>query len=211
MGQPEAGDPATRIQEIQTFWFGELAEGFSHPDQRRRWFMADAALDAQITERFGADVELALAGGLDHWPLSANGRLALILLLDQFTRNLFRGQPRAFAGDPRALELARIGVSRGDDQLLPPEPRVFLYLPFEHSESRADQNTSVVLFERLHDAVASDPKAAKVIEDYLHHARAHREIIERFGRFPHRNEGLARPSTDAEVAWLAEDGRRFGQ
>ena len=203
--------PEPRVGELLDFWFGELSDGFAAPEARRRWFRADPAFDEALRERFGDEVDAALAGDRDAWANTPEGRLALVLLLDQLPRNLFRGSARAFAGDARALAAARVGVGRGDDLLLPPEPRVFLYLPFEHAEHRADQETAVVLLGRLRDGLADRTDARTRIEDYLGHARAHRELIRRFGRFPHRNAALARPSTEAERAWLAEDGRSFGQ
>lgn len=200
-----------RIGELLDLWFGELEGGFAAPEARRRWFRADPAFDDALRTRFGDDVGAALAGERDAWASTPEGRLALVLLLDQLPRNLFRGTARAFAGDERALVAARVGVGRGDDRLLPAEPRVFLYLPFEHAEHRADQQTAVVLLERLRDTLTERPAARGILEDYLAHAREHRELVRRFGRFPHRNAVLDRPSTDDERAWLARDGRRFGQ
>lgn len=200
-----------RIDELLDFWFGELEDGFVAPEVRRRWFRADPAFDDALRTRFGEDVEAALAGERDAWASTPEGRLALVLLLDQLPRNLFRGTARAFAGDERAVAAARVGVGRGDDRLLPPEQRVFLYLPFEHAEHRADQQTAVVLLERLRDTLTDRPAAHGILEDYLAHAREHRELVRRFGRFPHRNAALGRPSTEEERAWLARDGRSFGQ
>ncbi|MEE4380426.1 MAG: DUF924 family protein [Pseudomonadales bacterium] len=203
--------PDPRVAALLDGWFGALADGFVAPEVRQRWFRADPAFDEWLRARFGDDVEAALAGDRDAWGWTPEGRLGLVLLLDQLPRNLFRGTARAFAGDARALAAARVGVGRGDDRLLPPEQRVFLYLPFEHAEHRADQETAVVLLERLRDELEDRPQGRSIVADYLRHAREHRAIVRRFGRFPHRNAALGRASTEEERAWLETDGRAFGQ
>lgn len=204
-------DPSPRAAAILQFWFGELQAGLMDDGRRRSLFRADSGFDDRVRTSHGEDVEQALSGALDHWSTTLGGRMALVLLLDQFTRNVFRGSAGAYAGDTRALELAREGVGRGDDRRLPLEMRAFFYLPFGHSESRVDQDTGVRLFEALLDDQAPDSKAARVAGDYLGHARSHRALIRRFGRFPHRNAVLGRVATAAEQGWLARDGRRFGQ
>ena len=189
-----------RIREVLDFWFGPPGG----PDAglaRDAWFRKDAAFDAAIRERFGALVDEAAAGGLAAWEHGDDGVLALLLVCDQFPRNLFRGEARAFALDPRARSLARRAVASGRDLRYPPVQRAFVYLPFEHSEDLADQRESVRLFGTLRD----DPQAG----GYLEWALRHLEVVERFGRFPHRNEALGRPSTDAERAFLAQPGSRF--
>lgn len=196
---------------VLQFWYGDLEGGLMDPARRNSLFRADAGFDGRIRDAFGADVEAALAGRRDAWATTVRGRAALVLLLDQFTRNIFRGTARAFAGDPQALAFAREGVSRGEDRLLAIEERVFFYLPFEHSEHLADQETSLELFTALLAEQEADGPAAEVLKNYLQHARDHHVLIERFGRFPHRNRILGRPSTDAEASWLGQDGRRFGQ
>jgi uncharacterized protein (DUF924 family) len=178
-------------REVLAFWFGPAEE------RRAEWFRKDDAFDAQIRERFGALVEQALAGALRDWDGTVDGALARVLLLDQFTRNIFRGTPRAFAGDALALDGARTVVARGDDLRLSPLQRVFVYLPFEHAEDRATQSESMRLFETL-----GDP-------DFLDYARRHAAIVERFGRFPHRNAILGRASTAEEVEFLKEPGSGF--
>ncbi|MCC5887462.1 MAG: DUF924 domain-containing protein [Gammaproteobacteria bacterium] len=203
-----ADDPAERVLR---FWYGDLDNGLMDPARRQGLFRSDPGFDARIRDAFGADVEAALAGRRDDWSTTVRGRAALLLLLDQFTRNIFRGTARAFAGDPQALAFAREGVSRGDDRLLDLEERVFFYLPFEHSESLADQETSLTLFENLLSEQEPDSPAAEVVGNYLQHARDHHTLIERFGRFPHRNRILDRPPTAEEAAWLGQDGRSFGQ
>lgn len=198
---------------VLRFWFGPLTDGLMQATRRKTLFKADASFDARVRQAFGADVEAALTGARDHWSTTMRGRAALVLLLDQFTRNIFRGTSKAFGGDPQALAFARAGVSRGEDRLMGVEERAFFYLPFEHSESLADQETSVTLFEGLlaeqeHGGRAA---AAAVARDYLQHARDHHALIERFARFPHRNRTLGRKPTVEEATWLGQDARSFGQ
>lgn len=198
-------------EAVLQFWYGELTDGLMPAQRRASLFRADPAFDAEIAARFGSEIDAALDGERDAWAGTVRGRAALLLLLDQFTRNVFRGSPRAYAGDHRALGLAIEGVSRGDDRLLPVEMRAFCYLPFEHSEQLADQDTCVTLFEQLLTEQLPGSSAAAAVQGYLHHAREHRELIRRFGRFPHRNAILNRTATDAERHYLEQDGRRFGQ
>jgi uncharacterized protein (DUF924 family) len=182
--------------DVLDFWFA----GSTAP--RAEWFKKDAAFDALIAARFGALVEQALAGALADWAREPRGALAQVIVLDQFTRNIFRDTPRAFAGDALALSAAQAMVARGDDLALPPLWRAFAYLPFEHAEDRAMQRESLRLFAALAAADASQANS----QDY---ARRHAEIIERFGRFPHRNALLGRVSTDEELAFLQQPGSRF--
>jgi uncharacterized protein (DUF924 family) len=190
----------TEAADVLEFWFG--APGSAEASAaRKQWFVKDAAFDATIAARFGATIEAALAGELEHWANAPESALALIVVLDQFTRNVFRDTPRAFAGDARALALARDLVDRGWDKRLAPLHRVFVYLPFEHSEQIVDQCESLRLFETLRD----DPAAGGMVE----YAVKHYEIVERFGRFPHRNAILGRESTPQEVEFLRQPGSRF--
>ncbi len=188
------------MKEILDFWF---AEG---PDQfRQAWFTKDAAFDAEIAARFGALVAPAREGALDAWADTPEGALALLILLDQFPRNLFRGTPDAFASDPHAEALARrVVVKQRLDLQLTPTQRVFLYLPFEHAESLAAQDLSVALFEGLRDEPAHAAPGGTIA-----YAWAHRAVVARFGRFPHRNAVLGRVSTAAELAYLAQPGAGF--
>ena len=165
--------------------------GFWRDAGPEKWFAKDDAFDAAIRARFGEATRAALAGGSDHWRGEAEGALALALLLDQFPRNLFRGSALAFSGDARAREIAREALARGFD--LAPEPalRVFPHLPFMHSEELADQDLMVALARWRHD------------ENTLRFAIIHRDIIARFGRFPHRNAALGRATTQEEAAFLA--------
>jgi len=164
--------------------------------------MKDAAFDAAIRERFGALVERALRGELEAWGDEPRSSLAQILLLDQFTRNAFRGSARSFAGDARALAAASRMVGSRQDEALAPFMRAFVYLPFEHAEGLAMQDEAIRLFTKL---VSEAPELA----DMLDYAHRHREVIERFGRFPHRNEILGRLSTAEEIAFIQRPGSGF--
>lgn len=187
------------------FWFG--AEGTSEADQERlarRWFVRSDEFDAEIRLRFGALVDAAIAGDLDGWARSARGRLALLLVLDQFPRNLYRESPAAFAGDPAAQRHAIEGLARGDDLALAPRYRPFCYLPLEHAEDLALQQRCVALFAALAADEASVPRER--YQMYLDYARRHRTVIERFGRFPHRNRILGRATSPEEQVYLDAGG-----
>ena len=173
---------------ILRFWFEELS-----PSQH---FRADPELDAEIRRRFLALHRQAVAGELDVWAGWAEGALALLLVLDQFSRNLFRGEARAFAADSSALAVAGRAIERGFDTATAPERRRFFYLPYMHSEDLADQDRCLALF-RQH---FPDEEMG------LYHAGKHREVIARFGRFPYRNAALGRTPTEAEESWLAAGG-----
>ena len=181
---------------VLRFWFGE-APGASRPE----WFRKDARFDGEIRERFGALHAAAAKGGCDTWRVSAESLLALVIVLDQFSRNLYRDDARAFAQDAHARDCAAQALERGDDLTLLPVQRGFLYLPFEHSEDLRDQERSVELFTTL--------EAFEPTRGLSGWAVKHRDIVERFGRFPHRNAALGRPSTAEEVAFLLQPGSRF--
>ena len=184
-------------QPVLDFWFADGPDSF-----RAAWFKRDDAFDAEIRARFGALVEAARGGGLAPWRGTAEGVLGLAILLDQFPRNLHRGSAEAFAADAMMRDIAREAVlARRLDLALTPTQRAFLYLPFEHSESMADQDLSVALFEGLRD----HPQHARP-EGTIDYAWRHRAVIARFGRFPHRNAALGRESTAEESAWLAAGG-----
>ena len=179
--------------EILEFWFGrEGEEGYG--EFREAWFTKDSEFDREVRDRFEGAYEEAAAGKLDHWKDEAWSCLALIILLDQFSRNMFRGDPKTYAADDKALAAARHAVEHAYDRELPPYGRLFVYLPFEHSEDLEDQRFSVELFRALAAQMGS--------EDLLGYAVRHLEIIERFGRFPHRNEILGRTTTPEEAAFL---------
>ena len=175
-------------QGVLDFWLGELT-----PED---WFKVDEGLDARIRDRFRPLWEQGRTGGLREWTLSPMSCLALVVLLDQFPRNMFRGSALAFASDRRALAVAKGAVLAGHDRRIDPPGRGFLYMPFMHSELPVDQDRSVRLFLLGFGRDA----------EFLSHARAHREIIRRFGRFPYRNAALGRESTPEEVAFLEEGG-----
>lgn len=194
-----------RIQRILDFWFHELdADGMCSREQQKLWYNPPAGTDEGIRERFGEDVEAALAGELDHWAASRDGLVALLILLDQLTRNIYRGTPAAFGGDEKALALATTAVRAGTDRGLPIVHRVFLYTPFEHAEDLAAQHRGVQCFAQLlEDAPAG---ARERIADFQRYMLAHRDVIEQFGRFPHRNAILGRASTPEELAHLETHG-----
>jgi len=170
--------------DVLEFWFEELA-----PQQ---WFQASDATDEAIKERFSAIHEMAVDGACDEWAVDVDGALALIIILDQFPRHMFRGTPQAFATDKKALLIAKEAISKGFDQVLNPTKRGFMYLPFQHSEVLTDQRRSVELYESMKDV---NPTGHM-------YAVRHFEPIDKFGRFPHRNDVLGRDSTEEEIEFL---------
>lgn len=199
----------TSPDDVLDFWFrgtdgAELDEAF------RRWFGGGTAFDTEIRDRFGGLVEAAMEGGLVDWERDIRSRLALVLVLDQFPRNIFRRTAKAFAGDARALGLARRSVADGDDRSLSPVERVFLLMPYQHAEDIDVQRDGVRLFATLAESDAPEP-VQKLLESSLGYARQHCDIIARFGRFPYRNEVLGRGTTAEEAQWLEASGERFGQ
>ena len=187
-------------QAVLDFWFGAPGSP-ARGKARAEWFRKDDAFDDEIRRRFGEAVEIALAGGLGEWCTNAEGSLARILLLDQFTRNIFRGSARAFAGDQRALATAEEAVARGFDRELTARERWFMYMPFEHAENVKAQHRSLQLFGALAQEMGDD--------DPLVWARKHAEVVFRFGRYPHRNAVLGRASTPEEEQYLREPGAGF--
>jgi len=176
-------------EAVLDFWFRELVPA--------QWFRKDPALDAMIAERFGAQLEAAVCGALWIWRRSPPGRLAEVIVLDQFSRNIHRDTPRAFAADPIALVLAQEAVAQGLDQALPTLQRAFLYMPYMHSESLAIHDEALRLFDQ------------PGLEENLRFERRHRDILARFGRYPHRNAILGRECTDEERDFLAQPGSSF--
>ena len=160
----------------------------------KKWFATDAAFDAEIADRFSVLHGAAAQGAHDDWAESADGALALILVLDQFSRNLHRGSALAFASDAKALQIAEAALARGDDHSVSEGLQIFFYMPFEHSECLADQRTAIRLTHAMQNA------------DYLKYAHVHHDVIRRFGRFPHRNAVLGRHTTAAEKAFLGDGG-----
>ena len=195
-------DPAPLTRAVLDFWFLP-PDHLGHGAYRAEWFRKDEAFDATIRERFGAAIEAALYGRAPVEKPDAD-LLATILLLDQFTRNIFRGTPRAFAGDAQALQIAESLVATGRDKNLTPFQRWFAYLSFEHGESMLDQERSVALFS----ALAREMKH-ETFDNACNYALRHRQVIERFGRFPHRNAILGRESTAAEIEFLKQPGSSF--
>lgn len=173
------------------------------------WFQPTPDQDKQIRSKFGHAVERALAGGFGDWAAAPEGRLALILLLDQFPRCLYRATPQAFGGDAAALALARNGIDQGLDRPLHGLQQQFFYMPFQHSEDIEIQDQSVELFRQL--AAEAQDDVRQVLSAALGYAELHRDIVARFGRFPHRNEILGRANTREETEYLAADAPTFGQ
>ena len=194
--------------ELLTRWFGDDPDDAAAGEkQAGLWWGQSAETDKMLSTDFGRAASAAAAGSLDHWTGSPRGRLALILLLDQLPRVIHRGTPGAFACDERALRIAEEGLASGADRRLRPIERVFFYLPFEHSEEPADQLKSVGLFEALADDV--DEAWREHFGGYVDFAVRHKEIIDRFGRFPHRNVILGRESTPDEIEFLKQPGSGF--
>lgn len=191
-----------RIHEILSFWFGDPPEGEERPTGVALWFGKSAQVDRAIERRFGKLVEKAKAGQLDAWASTARGRLALILLLDQFSRNIFRDTPEAYAGDEKALALCLDGLDEEQDKQLGALERAFFYMPAMHAEDFDMQLTSVEVFAEL--ASSAPPEHAATCESFLKHAEKHRDVVERFERFPHRNAILGRSSSSEEAAFLQQ-------
>ena len=189
------------IEEILSFWFGAIRDEQSYfAECSKRWFAQNADFDREIARRFQADYERAAEGQLADWTETAQGGAALILVLDQFPRNMFRNDPRAFATDPLAQQIAEQMIAAGLDRQLRLVERYFVYVPFMHSEQRAHQRRSVMLFQQL---------AAQRAYFDTSYALRHQQVIARFGRFPHRNRVLGRASTPAELAFLKQPGSSF--
>jgi uncharacterized protein (DUF924 family) len=197
--------------ELLDYWF----EGCPTDPGRlkglmKKWFSVSSANDEELRRRFGSIAHAAAVGELTHWQATAAGRLALILLLDQLPRNLHRGSAAAFAQDDKAVALALDGIERGQDRTLHPLQRIFFMMPLQHAESRATQARSTEAFNALALEYQNSP-TGPLLENTAKFAFEHREIVDRFGRFPHRNRVLGRESTDEEAEFLAAGGPSFGQ
>jgi uncharacterized protein (DUF924 family) len=190
----------SRVTEILNFWFGS-PESEEYGKRLQFWFTKSAEFDEEVRSRFLSNYEQAASGQLDDWKDSPLSCLALIILLDQFPRNIFRGTAKAFATDPQALAAAQHAVAQGFDKELLPVQCWFIYLPFEHSENLEHQHQAVELFSQLPD----NPDNAETLD----YSKRHRAVIERFGRFPHRNKILGRESTPEEVEFLKQPGSSF--
>ena len=209
-GATMTDDDQARIDAILLFWFKE--QELSGPQIDRRmdiWFGTDPVLDHEIEKEFGDDVTAACEGRLDHWAADPHGRLALILLIDQFRRNIYRNSAEAFSMDKLALKLCVEGAMEKKDIGLTPLQRIFFYMPLQHAESRKVQEKSVNLYNRLAEAVS--PTYRETLLTIAQFAELHRDIIDQFGRFPHRNKLLNRDNTAEEDEYLATDSPDFGQ
>jgi uncharacterized protein (DUF924 family) len=199
------------IDEVLGFWFGDLDKGplteAALEKETMKWFRRDADLDRRIAERFGADIERAGRGELDAWAATARGRLALIVLLDQFPRNINRESPLAFATDARALAVTLEGLKQGAEAEYNCVQRFVFYMPLMHAEDMTVQRTSVDRFRTLRDEAPADLRPG--LAEACGFAERHYAVVERFGRYPHRNKALSRPSTPEEVEFLKQPGSSF--
>ena len=202
-------DPrAERIDEVLNFWFGELDEhGLCTEETSKKWWTKSADFDDEVRRRFEGVYDDAVAGRLDSWLSSARGRLAYIVVLDQFSRNMFRDTAKMYAADALAVDASLSGIELGLDRGLAPAERVFFYMPTMHSEVLEVQDCCVELFESLEQVVG--PEAKETIKNNTDYAVRHRDIVARWGRFPHRNAILGRDTSDAEAEFLKQPGSGF--
>jgi uncharacterized protein (DUF924 family) len=197
-------------EQVLRFWFQDCEQGSPHIDARMdRWFGTDRNLDQDISARFGALVEQASTGALNQWAREPRGRLALIILLDQFRRNIHRGTAEAFARDGAALKLCVDGIVNRAYKKLSPEEQIFFFMPLQHVESQKLQDKSVSIYCALANSVSETLRETFLTTAQF--AELHRDIVAEFGRFPHRNKVLGRTNTEAEEAYLANEGASFGQ
>jgi len=197
-----------KIEEILTFWFGSIGAVDDFPKNKSDlWFKKDKSVDIKIRETFEGDLKRACGGQYDSWLTEPTGMMAQIILLDQFSRNMFRGKPEAFRYDPLALKICKAGLFQESDLQLPYIYRVFFYLPLEHSEDLLDQNQSIEQFTELKESVPEVQK--EIYGNFLEFALRHKKIIQHFGRFPHRNAILGRDSTPEEEEFLKQPGSGF--
>ena len=197
-----------RIEDVLDFWFGELNElGCSSPEHRKRWWTKSTAFDEALGAQFLSDYQAIVAGDRDEWRNTARGTLAYIIVLDQFSRNMFRGTPDMFAADELAREACYEGIDAGFDAELSFDERLFFYLPLAHSEEITDHHRCIELFiglvDRCPEPLEEDAK------NYLDFAQQHKAIVERFERYPHRNETLGRATTPEEAEFLKHPGSSF--
>ncbi len=203
-------DDQIRIDEILSFWFMEQTLSAPQIDGRMdTWFGDDPVFDEEVAKEFADDVDRASDGNLDHWGHQPRGRLALILLLDQFRRNIFRNTAQAFEKDKAALKLCVEGAMEKKDKGLAPIHKAFFYMPLQHAESRKVQAKSREIYQRLAEAVS--PTYKETFETISQFADLHADIVEQFGRFPHRNKLLNRENSPEEEEYLASDSPGFGQ
>jgi uncharacterized protein (DUF924 family) len=197
-------------EDIIEFWFGDALESPASARLKSKfWYVSNPDTDNEIRQRFGPTLEAVHKGDLTAWEVSPEGALALVVLLDQFSRNVFRGDARAYSGDELALVIAKRAVQSGFDLKLPGLHRLFLYHPFHHSEQLPDQDNAVALFQDLENQ--SPQHWRELLRGFTRFAVHHRDVVARFGRFPHRNKILGRCNTEMEQAYLDGDPRGFGQ
>jgi uncharacterized protein (DUF924 family) len=210
MGATITDEDKVRIEAILGFWFKEQALTAPQIDHRMEtWFGSDPVFDHEIVKEFGNEIELASNHKLDYWAESPRGRLALIILIDQFRRNIYRNTVQAFSKDKVALKLCVEGAMRKRERNLLPIEKVFFYMPLQHAESRKVQAKSVELYRRLMEAAS--PTYRQTFETVLQFAELHKDIIDQFGRFPHRNQLLGRDNTREEDEYLSGNAPNFGQ
>ena len=203
------GVEATK-RRILDFWFGDLRDGETPPsDLSKMWWASDLTIDEYIRNNFEADLIKAVEENTAEWEETPSGTLALIILLDQFSRNIYRENPRAFSQDPQALEIAARGIRKGFDKALHPVMRIFFYMPFVHSEDIGMQKRSLDLFRGLEKEFGTPPELAEMLSTCRDYAERHYAVVERFGRYPHRNRILGRQSTPEEVEFLKQPGSSF--
>jgi uncharacterized protein (DUF924 family) len=203
-------DDQIRIEAILSFWFREQALSAPQIDRRMDiWFSEDPVFDLEIEKEFADEVNKACKGQLDHWAANPHGRLALIILIDQFRRNIHRNTARAFSKDRLALKLCVQGAMEKMDRGLTPIQKVFFYMPLQHAESRKVQAKSVELYSRLAETIS--PTYRETFMTVVQFAELHKDIVDQFGRFPHRNKLLNRQNTPEEDQYLASDSPDFGQ
>ncbi|HEY5667036.1 MAG TPA: DUF924 family protein [Gammaproteobacteria bacterium] len=203
--------PDEQIGQVLDFWFdGDPAECDDPQALMRKWFSGTPDQDRELEENFGSLAKAAARGELDAWTTTPAGRLALIILLDQLPRSLYRGTPDAFASDPKALSITLQGLDQGQDNSLHALERIFFCMPLQHAESREVQSRSCKVFDALADSVTADPLAS-VLRSASDYAHEHCRIVDRFGRFPHRNQTLGRESSEAELEFLNSGGPTYGQ
>lgn len=198
------------FETVLDFWLGPLEDGMVDETRKAFWFRGSKDDDDLIKGRFLPYLLASSKKELDDWLVSSKGRLALIIVLDQFSRHIFRGSAPAYLYDIQALKLAKEGIALGQDAYLEIPERNFLYMPFQHAENLQVQEESVLLFQSLVDD-ADTPELKAFADGALDYAKQHRDIIARFGRFPHRNKALFRESTEAELSYLGSGAARFGQ
>lgn len=197
-------DVANRVLD---YWFGDLKADPLAEQKKSLWFNSTVDTDNDIREQFGPNVARAHEGDYQELRKSARGQLALIILLDQFTRNIYRGTPKAFASDPRALHYALDLIASGQHKKLSPIERVFVYLPLEHTEDISMQEQCAKLYDELRNDVPDQDRG--LFDVFYDYAIRHKVIVERFGRFPHRNKILGRESTPEEIEFLKQPGSSF--